>query len=208
MVRFRLGSRVGSPIHAGRLIAVLIAAALLMPARAVTAQPTSGQRGAAGPLPSIEERTGSMKKIDGFFPVYWDERSGQLFLEIARFNAEVLLSTGIASGLGSNDIGIDRGALAGSRIVVFERVGPKVLLVAAELPSSAPQSTNPVEVQDVRDAFARSVLWGFQAAAESAGRVLVDATEFLVRDATNIGAAAAPGRVSPRSRRAARSTCR
>ncbi len=192
MVRFRLGSRVGSPIHAGRLIAVLIAAALLMPARAVTAQPTSGQRGAAGPLPSIEDRTGSMKKIDGFFPVYWEERSGQLFLEIARFNAEVLLSSGIASGLGSNDIGIDRGALAGSRIVFFERVGPKILLVQPNYRYRS-QSTNPVEVKDVRDAFARSVLWGFQAVAESAGRVLVDATEFLIRDSTNIGARLRPG---------------
>jgi len=67
-----------------------------------------------GPPQSIEDRTARMRKIDGFFPLYWDEASGQLFMEISRFNTEVLYSTGFAAGLGSNDIGIDRGALGGS----------------------------------------------------------------------------------------------
>jgi hypothetical protein len=192
MIPYRFGSRRGSTVHVWCLIAALSAAATLMPASGAGAQPPSGSRGAAGPMPSLEDRTSSMKKIDGFFPVYWEERTGQLFLEISRFNTEILLSSGIASGLGSNDIGIDRGALAGSRIVFFERVGPRVLLVQPNYKYRS-QSTNPVEVKDVRDAFARSVLWGFQAVAESTGRVLVDATEFLVRDSTNIGARLRPG---------------
>ena len=70
-----------------------------------------------------------MKKIDGFFPLYWDEAGGRLFVEIPKLDTEVLHSTGFGTGLGSNDIGIDRGALTGSRIVKFERVGPRVLMV-------------------------------------------------------------------------------
>ena len=60
--------------------------------------------------PSIEDRTSGMKKLDGYFPLYWDERSGAMFLEISRFDTEFLFSTGLSAGLGSNDIGLDRGS--------------------------------------------------------------------------------------------------
>ena len=145
-----------------------------------------------GKPPSIEDKTANMKKLDGFLPVYWDEAEGKLYLEVASFGVEILHSTGIAAGLGSNDIGIDRGALAGSRIVMFERVGPKVLLVAPNYNFRA-TSDNAAEKQSVKDAFARSVLWGFTVAAESSGRVLVDATPFLIRDNPTLGARLRPG---------------
>ena len=80
-------------------------------------------------ITSIEERTKGLKKIDGFFPLYWDEPAGKLWLEIPKLDTEVLYSTGLATGLGSNDIGLDRGILTGSRIVKFERAGPRVLMV-------------------------------------------------------------------------------
>ena len=54
--------------------------------------------------PSIETRTTGMQKLDGFFPLYWEEKTGALFLEIPRFDSEFLYSTGLAAGLGSNDI--------------------------------------------------------------------------------------------------------
>ena len=145
-----------------------------------------------GKPPAIEDKTASMKKLDGFIPLYWDEAEGKLYLEISNFGTEILHSNGIAAGLGSNDIGIDRGALAGSRIVMFERVGPRVLLVAPNYNFRA-TSDNAAEKQSVKDAFARSVLWGFTVAAESSGRVLVDATPFLIRDNLNLGPRLRPG---------------
>src|SRR5215831_5666750 len=78
---------------------------------------------------TIEERTAGMQKLDGFFPLYWDSRSGTLWLEIPRFDTEVLYTTGLSAGLGSNDIGLDRGESGNGRIVVFQRVGPKVLMI-------------------------------------------------------------------------------
>lgn len=135
----------------------------------------------ASPPPTIEAKSNGMQRLDGFVPLYWDEAGGRLYLEIARWGAPMLHSNGLAAGLGSNDIGLDRGALAGERIVFFERAGPKVLLVQPQFGFRA-SSTNPEEVRAVRDAFARSVLWGFTVAAESGGRVLVDATEWLIRD--------------------------
>ena len=133
-----------------------------------------------------------MQKLDGFLPLYWDEAEGRLYLEIARFGVELLALNGFASGLGSNDIGLDRGELAGSRIVFFERVGPKVMMVESNYDFRA-SSTNPEEVKAVRDAFARSVLWGFSVAAESGGRVLVDATDWLLRDDLNLAGRLRPG---------------
>ena len=129
-----------------------------------------------------------MRKLDGFFPLYWDSAGGQLFMEIPRLNMEVLHVAGLAAGLGSNDIGLDRGGLMGSRIVTFERVGPKVMMIQPNYRFRS-SSQNPAEVKAVRDAFARSILWGFTVAAESEGgrRVLVDMSDFLIRDAQNLG---------------------
>ncbi len=142
--------------------------------------------------PTIEQKTAGMKKLDGYFPLYWDDNTGHLWMEISRFNTEVLHSAGYGAGLGSNDIGIDRGALAGSRLVIFERVGPKILMVQ---PNGRYRATtdSPAEARTVRDAFARSVLWGFTAAAQTGERVLVDLTDFLVRDATNVSLRLRPG---------------
>ncbi|HEX7122915.1 MAG TPA: zinc-dependent metalloprotease [Gemmatimonadaceae bacterium] len=153
-----------------------------------------GRGGAGAPRPSIEERTANLRKLDGFFPLYWDSAAGQLFMEIPRLNTEVLYLTGLGAGLGSNDIGLDRGGLQGSRIVRFERVGPRILMVQPNYDFRS-SSNNPAEQRAVRDAFARSVLWGFTVAAESnsGARVLVDMTDFLIRDATNIAPRLTPG---------------
>jgi hypothetical protein len=151
-----------------------------------------GQGAAGGPVASIDQRTAGMQKIDGYFPLYWDERTGSLFIEIPRFNAEFLFSTGLAAGLGSNDIGLDRGAGGGGRLVLFERVGPRVMLVQPNQ-SFRSSSANPLERRSVEDSFAKSILWGFTVAAESDGHVLVDGTDFLLRDVTGAGNALRPG---------------
>ena len=151
-------------------------------------------RGAApqppGRTPTIEQRSTGMRKLDGFFPVYWEEHTGSLWLEIPRLDTPVLYVTGLATGLGSNDIGLDRGQEGGGKIVSFERVGPRVLMVQGNenFRSSSP---NPAERRSVEESFAKSILWGFTIAAESDGRLLVDATDFFLRDGH--GAASALG---------------
>jgi hypothetical protein len=173
-----------------RLLCLTLAAGAAMPA-AGWAQ--SGRKpGGADPITSIEEKTKDLKKIDGFFPLYWDEAGGRLWLEIPKLEIEVLYSTGLATGLGSNDIGLDRGILTGSRIVKFERAGPKVLMVQPNYQFRA-LTTNAAEARTVRDAFARSVLWGFTIAAATGDRLLVDFTEYLVRDAGDMSARLRPG---------------
>ena len=116
------------------LSARVVAASVRSRAQAAAAGRQGGQGGGGGQgrpsrPPSITERTQDLKKLDGFFPLYWDEATGTLFMEISRFNQEVLYLNGLAAGLGSNDIGLDRAQLGGTRIVKFERVGPKMLMV-------------------------------------------------------------------------------
>lgn len=146
----------------------------------------------AGPPPSIAERTKNFKKIDGFFPMYWDENGGRLFVELPKLDMEVLYATSLATGLGSNDIGLDRGISTGSRIVKFERAGPRILMVQPNYQYRA-VTENAAEAKTVRDAFARSVLWSFPIAATSDGRYLVDYTEFLVRDWNEMAGRLSPG---------------
>ncbi len=143
------------------------------------------ERGSGDALPTIEEHTGDMTLIDGFFPLYYDSGNDQLWMEVSRFDTEVLHMAGLAAGLGSNDVGLDRGGGAGSRIVTFERHGKKLLMVQPNFGFRV-ESDNPAEERAVRDAFARSVLFSFEVAAESPGRVLVDLTGFVLSDQTQI----------------------
>jgi hypothetical protein len=151
------------------------------------------------PIPSIATRTANgMQKLDGFFPDYWEERTGNLYLEIPKLDTEFLYVTGLAAGLGSNDLGLDRGTEGGGKLVSFERVGPQVMMVQGN-ESFRSSSPNPAERRSVADSFAKSILWGFTVAAESDGRVLVNATDFFLRDghgsAAALGAGAAAYRV-------------
>jgi hypothetical protein len=156
--------------------------------RSAIAQP--GQRAAA--TPSIEDRIAGLRKIDGYFPLYWDDRAGNLYLEIPRFDSDFLFSTGLSAGLGSNDIGLDRGGGGQGRVVRFHRVGQKIMLVQPNQ-NFRSSSANPREKKSVEDSFGQSILWGFTVAAESNGRVLVDATPFFLRDIHGAGRSLRPG---------------
>src|SRR5689334_24059848 len=85
------------------------------------------------PIPSVAKKVAGLTALPGFFNLYWDEKEGKLWLEIDKWQSEFLYQSGLAAGVGSNDIGLDRGQLGPTRVVRFERVGPKVLLVQSNL---------------------------------------------------------------------------
>jgi hypothetical protein len=151
----------------------------------LTAQaPADRPGGAQSGAQTIDARTAGFQKLDGYLPLYWDQKTGSLWMEISKFETEMLYSTGLTAGLGSNDIGLDRGQSGQGRIVTFQRIGPRVLMVQPNYTFRA-NSANPDERRAVEDAFAKSILWGFTVGAETDGRVLVDATDFFLRDAHN-----------------------
>ncbi len=139
-------------------------------------------------IPSIADKTRGMTAFEGFLPLYWDAASGKVWLEVPALGEELIYAVSLTTGVGSNDIGLDRGQLGGERIVRFERVGPRVFLVQPNYAYRA-ESDDPDERLAVEEAFAISTLWGFAVAAETDGRVLVDASDFVLRDAHGVSGA-------------------
>lgn len=137
-------------------------------------------------LPAIEEKVGAFKKSPGFFNFYWDDNQGKLWLEIDKLDEEILYTNSLPAGLGSNDIGLDRGKLGSTKVVRFARTGRKLLMVQPNYKYRAVNGDAP-EKAAVEQSFAQSVIWGFTIEAESGKRVLVDATDFLLRDALMVG---------------------
>lgn len=131
--------------------------------------------------PSIHDFTASLKAMDGLFPMFWDARAGRLYLQVSKFDQDFLFLTSLPYGLGSNDIGLDRGKLGQTVVVQFRRVGPKVLLVQPNLEYRS-SSPNAEERLAVTQSFAESVPAGFKIEAEENGSVLVDVTDFLMSD--------------------------
>ncbi len=163
--------------HRLGLLFALAAVALLAPRFPLLAQA----------LPSIADKTKGLERQPGFVPLYWDPASGKLWMELApaRLSQELLYITGAPTGLGSNDIGIDRGQIGGERIVRFQRIGNKVLMVQPNYGFRS-SDTSLAARRGVEESFAVSTLWGFKVEAETGGTVLVDATDFVVRDVHNV----------------------
>ena len=134
---------------------------------------------------SISEAIKDFKKYEGFFNFYLDEKTGAIYLEIDRFDTEFLYVNSLTSGLGSNDIGLDRNQLGDERVVYFHRVGNKVLLFQPNQKYRA-ITDNKAEQRAVKESFAQSVLYGFDVEAVENNKVLIDMTEFLLRDAHGI----------------------
>jgi hypothetical protein len=158
---------------------LFLSLAICLLAESVRAYPDST------PTPTIAEKTAGAQKLAGYFNLYWDAKQGKMWLEIDKWNAEFLYQSGLPAGIGSNDIGLDRGQLGETRIVRFERSGPKVLLIQENLNYRA-VSNDADERRAVRDSFAESALWGFTVVAEEKDHALVDATDFFLRDAHGV----------------------
>lgn len=135
---------------------------------------------------TVEEVTEGLRKIEGFVPLWYDEEAGKMYLEVSRFNFEFLYQISLATGVGSNPIGLDRGQLGDTKLVYFEKAGNKILLVQPNYSFRA-LSENPAERRAVEESFAKSVIWGFRIKARSGETYLVDATEFFIRDAHGVG---------------------
>jgi hypothetical protein len=129
----------------------------------------------------FESKTHGLTKYPGYFNFYWDEKTGHILLEVDQFNTEFLYVNTLPSGLGSNDLGLDRGQIGNSRIVKFIKSGPKIMLIQPNYAYRA-VSNNADERRSVEEAFAQSVIWGFKAEAQDGDKVLIDLTPFLLRD--------------------------
>lgn len=152
------------------------------PAGSSAAEAGGGQPGS---LPAIASQTSGMAYYGGFMPFYLDMEQGKLLLEVSQLNQEFLYVNYLSSGIGSNDIGLDRGQIGNSRVVKFIRSGNKLLLIQPNYAYRA-ITENPDEQASVEEAFAQSVLWSFPIVARDDWKWLVDATDFFLQDAHGV----------------------
>jgi hypothetical protein len=137
------------------------------------------------PPVSIQDKVKGLVHIEGFFDLYWNQQEGQLLLQIDHMGDEFIYQSSLARGVGSNDLGLDRGQLGATRLVEFYRSGPRILMIQKNTDYRA-LSSDPAEQAAVESSFASSVVWGFDLVAVTGDSVLVDATEFFIRDAHDI----------------------
>jgi len=135
--------------------------------------------------PGFSETIEGLERRAGFVSMYVDHEKGRLLFELPPPGRDLLYVVSLPAGVGSNDIGLDRGKLGATRVVRFERSGPRVLLVARNLGFRA-TTRDPAERRAVDESFAESVLYGFDVLAEEGERALVDATSFVLRDAFGV----------------------
>lgn len=134
----------------------------------------------------FEDKTGKnlqkgITKYDGYFTFYYDENTDKLFIEIDKLEQEFLYISALSEGIGSNDIGLDRGQLGGGAVVFFKKAGNKILMIQPNQNFRA-ITDNKEEKNSVKEAFAKSVLHGFIIKETKGNTFLVDATSFFMRD--------------------------
>jgi Met-zincin/Domain of unknown function (DUF5117) len=159
-----------------RLLALLLAAAAPMPALALD--------------PPAQVLAGTSLE-DGLLPVHVDRRAGRILLTLPAPDADgisgrFIYLAALETGLGSASLGLDRAQNSGSRLLVFRRVGRKIL-AEIENPRFRASGAGADEAAGVRRSFAYSTIWmGDIAAEEADGRLIVDIASFLARDDLNI----------------------
>ena len=132
--------------------------------------------------PSILDNT---ELYTGFFNFNYHSQKDELFLSVDKLNQEFLYVNSLSQGIGSNDIGLDRGQLGNQRIVYFTKTGNKLLLVQPNLKYRS-TSDNPLEQRSIKEAFAKSVLYSFPIEERINGSYIINLTSFLLEDAHGV----------------------
>jgi len=130
---------------------------------------------------SIAEFTKGLQHSDGLLDLYYRPHDGRIFLKIAQTGQPLIFQGSLPRGIGSNDIGLDRGQLGETRLVQFEHYGDKVFLKQLNSYYQA-RSNNAAERLSIEEAFASSVLASLPIVAETGNQLLVDYTDFLLSD--------------------------
>lgn len=138
-----------------------------------------------GATESVESVLLNTQQMPGFIPLYWDSEEGRIYADISDIEGPFIYYNGLSHGLGSNDLGLDRGRLGDTFLVEFRKVGKKVLLAALNTKYTA-RSEDAQERRAVAEAFAESIIWGFAVVESSPDSLVIDLTDFALSDATGI----------------------
>lgn len=134
----------------------------------------------------ILDNAKNLEKFEGYFDFYHDLEKDKIYLEVETLDEPFLYTNFLTSGIGSNDVGLDRGQLGEGVLVEFRKAGNKLLLVQPNLKFRAVTQNTP-ERKSVEEAFAYSVLHGFEIVEKKGENIyLIDLTPFLIQDAHGV----------------------
>ena len=132
--------------------------------------------------PSVLDKSQS---FEGFFDFNYQPEKDAIYMTVKKFDEHFLYVNSLSQGIGSNDIGLDRGQLGNERVVYFSKAGNKVLLIQPNLRYRS-TSDNPLEQRSIKEAFAKSVLFGFPIEETKGGNYIINLTPFLMQDAHGV----------------------
>lgn len=131
------------------------------------------------------EQTKEFLKLEGLFEIYYDDSSDKMLMKVDHLDREFLYVNALSSGIGSNDIGLDRGQLGNEQVVSFKKMGNKLFMIQPNLYYRA-ITDNQLEKASVEQAFAKSVLFGFDILDQNSGSYLIDISSFVKRDSHGV----------------------
>ncbi|MFN2602302.1 MAG: zinc-dependent metalloprotease [Gemmatimonadaceae bacterium] len=162
--------------------AVIVSFSALGVLACASGHPQTSTAAAPAQTSGIAAKTAGMERRDGFIPLYLDNKQGKLLLELPRDSMRALMFVTLATGLGSNPIGLDRGSGGDSYVARFDRNGDRVLVVFENWNYRSSATDNPAHVRTVMEAFPPSTPGSLPIVAQEGGRIVVDATDFVMRD--------------------------
>lgn len=154
-----------SAIHSARLALTILVLVL----------PIAAQRN------GTPARSGPQERHDGYLPFIWDAGRGKVLFEISKLNEDILYFAGAGKGIGSVELGVDRGASYASTVIYFDRVGPKVNVVQRNLKFRALQGDEALK-EGMEESFASSILAALPIESEENGKIIVDASAAEMND--------------------------
>ncbi|MEN7342032.1 MAG: zinc-dependent metalloprotease [Pseudomonadota bacterium] len=134
-----------------------------------------------------DELIEGLETRDGFFTIHSSPKRSVVLATLPApddngLSLRMIYAGYLATGLGSNPIGADRGLWSDSQLLAVRRVGDHVIIERENTRYRA-DADNRYERQAVHESFARSVLWrGKVLATRVDGRILIDLSSFIVRD--------------------------
>jgi hypothetical protein len=135
----------------------------------------------------------NLDRREGYIPLIWDAEQGRLLFELTRFDQDILYFTSVAKGSGSGSVGLEWAGSGEGGVIQFQRVGPRVLVVEKNLRFRAGNGGPGLE-KGVDASFPESIIASLPVIRTDAGKVIVDATPLVVRDAAGFAGNAGGGR--------------
>jgi predicted Zn-dependent protease with MMP-like domain len=147
-------------------------------------------------FPEWDKVVDGAKRLEGLFPLYYDEKQQKLFIEIRQdqYDKELILPIAIARGAGLAYLGGDTLNFGDQWLLSFHRAGDRLLVIRHNVRFRADAGTPQADA--VKVSYTDSVIKALPIKSEKSGgvMVLIDLADLFMCDLANIGVNPDPAR--------------